>query len=67
MRRGPVWKSSGSSPSSRYWLKVKPPGATSGTHVERRYTRSAISWTVVCMPFIVASHPGGHIVVGTPG
>ena len=34
--RGPVWKSSGSSASIRYWLKVKPPGATSGTHVDRR-------------------------------
>ena len=29
-RRGPVWKSSGSSSTTRYWLNVKPPGTTSG-------------------------------------
>ena len=34
--RAPVWKSIGSSPSIRYWLKVKPPGATSGMTVARR-------------------------------
>jgi hypothetical protein len=37
MRRSPVWKSSGSSPSARNWLKVNPAGgAISGTKVESR-------------------------------
>ncbi len=26
---GPVWKSSGSSSTTRYWLKLKPPGTRS--------------------------------------
>jgi hypothetical protein len=32
MRRGPVWKSSGSSSAIRYWLKLKsgPPGICTG-------------------------------------
>ena len=30
--RAPVWKSIGSSPVMRYWLKASPPGAASGTH-----------------------------------
>ena len=32
IRRGPVWKSSGSSSTSRYWLKLKawPPGRSTG-------------------------------------
>ena len=34
--RGPVWKIIGSSPSIRYWLKVKPPGAASWTVVDSR-------------------------------
>src|SRR5713226_4015676 len=29
IRRGPVWKSSGSSSTTRYWLKLKPPGTRS--------------------------------------
>ena len=64
--RGPVWKSSGSSPSIRYWLKVKPPGATSGTHVDRRYTPSAISWMLVCMPAIVRRTRRAGIGGATP-
>ena len=34
--RGPVWNSSGSSSTIRYWLKVKPPGTRSGTGVLMR-------------------------------
>ena len=34
--RGPVWKISGSSASTRNWLKVKPVGPMSGTKVDRR-------------------------------
>jgi sugar lactone lactonase YvrE len=33
--RGPVWKSSASSPATRNWLKVKPPG-TASVNVESR-------------------------------
>ena len=36
MRRGPVWNSSGSSASTRYWLNVNPPGLMSGMQVDRR-------------------------------
>ena len=35
--RWPVWKSRGSSATTRNWLNVKPAGgATSGTHVDSR-------------------------------
>jgi hypothetical protein len=34
--RGPQWNRSGSSAVTRNWLKVKPPGATSGRQVEMR-------------------------------
>ncbi len=34
--RMPVWNSSGSSPTTRNWLKVNPSGLTSGIHVEIR-------------------------------
>ena len=40
---------SGSSASTRNWLNVKPVGPTSGTKVERRKMRSAISSTRVSM------------------
>ena len=36
VRVGNPLNSNGSSPAIRYWLKVKPPGAASGTTVERR-------------------------------
>ena len=62
--RGPVWNRKGSSASMRYWLKVKPPGATSGTHVDRRYTPSAISWMLVCMA--AASADGHPCRIGDP-
>ena len=34
--RMPVWNSSGSSPRTRNWLNVNPPGPTSGIQVEIR-------------------------------
>ena len=65
--RGPVWNSVGSSPAIRNWLNVKPPGATSGTHVERRNTPSAISWMlVVSMPASCPRTTGVRIGVATP-
>src|SRR5688572_11818493 len=45
--RAPVWKMSGSSPTTRNWLNVKPTGVTSGTQVEMRKMPSLISSMVV--------------------
>jgi hypothetical protein len=45
--RMPVWNSNDSSPRTRNWLNVKPPGVTSGTQVEIRKMPSAISSVVV--------------------
>jgi len=47
--RGPVWKMAGSSASMRNWLNVNPAGPMSGTSVERRKIRSAISSMRVSM------------------
>ncbi len=34
--RGPQWNSSGSSAFTTNWLNENPPGAASGTNVDRR-------------------------------
>ena len=61
MRRGPVWKSSGSSALIRNWLNVKPPGAASATQVEKRKMPSESSWVSV---FMVGS-PGLSLEAGS--
>ena len=45
--RGPVWNSSGSSSTMRYWLKEKPVVPASGTGVLIRKIPAAISYTLV--------------------
>ena len=59
MARGPVWKSSGSSPMTRNWLKVNPSGVTSGIQVEMRWMSSAISVMVGCMGSMPRRRSGG--------
>src|SRR6266702_931278 len=53
--RIPVWNSSGSSATTRYWLNGMP---TSGMKVEMRWMPSAISWVVVSIGGVLSGCEG---------